>query len=121
MSIEHRWATRQPAALPVSLTCRSLGPLRGHLRNISSGGALVQVSAALPPNSPVEIVLPVRLGSGGRSCRLTAIVTRSGKDGVGLMFDRVSPDTWVALLSHLGSAGETAAAVNEPVVRSVSA
>ena len=101
MCIEHRWTPRQPAVLPVSLACRSTGLVRGRLRNISNGGALVQVAAPLPANVPVEVVLPVHPGPSARSYRLPAIVTRADKNGVGLMFDRVEPEMWVALLSHL--------------------
>ena len=101
MCIEHRWAARQPAVLPVSLKCRSIGLVRGRLRNISNGGALVQAPAPLPPNAPVEVILPVHPGPSAKSYRLPAIVTRSDKNGIGLMFDRVEPEMWVALLTHL--------------------
>lgn len=101
MCIEHRWAARQPAALPVSIACRSIGLLRGRLRNISNGGALVQLSAPLPANVPVEVILPVHSGLSARSYHLPAIVTRCSKEEIGLMFDRVEPETWMALLSYV--------------------
>lgn len=118
MCIEHRWAARQPAALPVSLASRSLGLLRGRLRNISSGGALVQAPASLRPNAPVEVILPAHPAVGTRPYRLPAIVTRCDQNGVGLMFERVEPAMWVALQSQLvppraraeASADEAAAA-----------
>lgn len=106
MSIEHRWALRQEAGLPVSIACRSLGLLvRGRLRNISNGGALVQLRPAPPLNAPVELILPVYPRLSMRSYRLPAIVTRSDEAEIGLMFDRIEPDTWAALLSHLRGAG----------------
>lgn len=61
---------------------------------------MVQVRAPLPPNVPVELILPVRVGAVTRSYRLPAIVTRCAGTGVGLMFGRVEPDTWAALLAH---------------------
>lgn len=61
----------------------------------------MQVPAPLPPNAAVEVILPVHPGPSARSYRLPAIVTRCDKNGVGLMFDRVEPEMWVALLSHL--------------------
>jgi len=103
MRIEHRWAPRQPATVPVSLACRTIGLLRGWLRNVSKGGALVQVSTQLPPHAPVEVILPIYPGPSQRLCRLSAIVARCGDDGVGLMFDRVEPEAWLALLAHLAA------------------
>ncbi len=61
---------------------------------------MVQVRAPLPPNAPVELILPVRVGAVTRSYRLPAIVTRCAGTGVGLMFGRVEPDTWATLLAH---------------------
>jgi hypothetical protein len=46
------------------------------------------------------LILPVRVGAVTRSYRLPAIVTRCAGTGVGLMFGRVEPDTWAALLAH---------------------
>src|SRR5690606_31909239 len=79
------------------------GLLRGRLRNVSKGGALVQVSAQLPPHAPVEVILPVYPGPNQRLCRFSAIVARCDDDGVGLMFDRVEPEAWLALLAHLAT------------------
>lgn len=106
MSIEHRWAPRQPAGLPVSIACRSLGLLvRGKLRNVSNGGAWVQIQPSPPLNAPVELILPGHPRESLRSYRLPAIVIRSDESGAGLMFGRVEPDMWAALLSHLWPAG----------------
>lgn len=110
MCIEHRWAVRRPATLPVSLVSRSLGILKGRLRNISSGGALVQLPALLRPNAPVDIIVPANPALGTRPSRLPAIVIRCDKDGVGLMFNRVEPAMWVALLSQLAPSGVPAEA-----------
>lgn len=101
MSIEHRWMPRQPARLPVSIACRPLGLLRGRLRNISNGGAMVQLGDRLPSNAPVELILPVCINGADRSYRLPAIVTRSSESGVGLMFGRIEPDAWAALLTEI--------------------
>lgn len=103
MGIEHRWAPRQPAGLPVTIACRSFGLLRGRLRNISNGGALVQLQTPIPPNVPVEFILPTNPASSTGSFRLPAIVIRCDPWGVGLMFDRVDPDTWSALLAHVAA------------------
>jgi hypothetical protein len=100
MSIEHRWTPRQPTRLPVSIACRPLGVVRGRLRNISNGGAMVQLRTALPLNAPVELILPARAGASARSYRLPAIVTRCSERGTGLMFGRIEPDIWAALLAR---------------------
>lgn len=103
MGIEHRWAPRQPAGLPVTIACRSFGLLRGRLRNISNGGALVQLQTPIPPNVPVEFILPTNPAANTGSFRLPAIVIRCDPWGVGLMFDRVDPQTWSALLAHVAA------------------
>lgn len=101
MSIEHRWMPRKSARLPVSIACRPFGLLRGRLRNISNGGAMVQLGDRLPSNAPVELILPVCIDGDGRAYRLPAIVTRSGESGVGLMFGRVDSQAWTALLADI--------------------
>jgi PilZ domain-containing protein len=101
MSIEHRWMPRQSARLPVSIACRPFGLLRGRLRDISNGGAMVQLGARLPSNAPVELVLPVCIGGDDRIYHLPAIVTRSGESGVGLMFGRIDSEMWAALLAEI--------------------
>lgn len=100
MSIEHRWAPRHAAGLPVSIACR-LGLLTGRLNNISNGGALVQLQTPIPPNVPVEFILPARPGSNTEPYRLPAIVIRCGASEIGLMFDRIDPETWAALVSRV--------------------
>lgn len=101
MSIEHRWTPRHPAGLPVAIESRPLGRLRGNLRNISNGGAMVHISATVPTNTPVELILPIRDSAQGRAHRLPAIVTRAGESGIGLMFEHLDVDTWAALLRQL--------------------
>jgi PilZ domain len=122
MSIEHRWTARRPAGLPVSISCQPLGRRRGRLLNISNGGALVQMHQPLPLNAPVELLLPVRLDAAARSYRLPAIVARRDAAGVGLMFERVEPETWTALLALLAAAeSPTIERLVEPAVASVAA
>ncbi|MFL6622309.1 MAG: PilZ domain-containing protein [Sulfurifustaceae bacterium] len=106
MSIEHRWAARQSAGLPVSIACRRLGLVRGRLLNISNGGALVQLGTRLPAHIPVELILPG--GDATKRTHLPAVVTRSSETGVGLMFGRLDPDTWTALLANLTRAEDEA-------------
>ena len=123
MCIEHRWAPRQGAGLPVSIACRSLGLLvRGKLCNISNGGALVQLQSRPPLNAPVEMILPVQPRSDARAHRLPAIVTRCEEAGIGLMFDRIEPETWASLLAQLApveAEGRDRAAVGEVLSRSL--
>jgi hypothetical protein len=101
MCIEHRWTPRREAGLPVTIACRSHGVLGGKLRNISNGGALVRLPIRVPTNAAVELILPLAT----RAHRLPAIVTRCDDTGAGLMFGRMEPETWSALLSSL-NAGE---------------
>lgn len=81
---------------------------------------MVQLRAALPPNAPVELILPLRVGTVTRSYRLPAIVTRSAGTGVGLMFGRVEPDTWAALLTHLRPRAANGANVGDTTVEGAS-
>lgn len=81
---------------------------------------MVQLRAALPPNAPVELILPLRVGTVTRSYRLPAIVTRSAGTGVGLMFGRVEPDTWAALLTHLRPRAANDANVGDTTVEGAS-
>lgn len=81
---------------------------------------MVQLRAALPPNAPVELILPLRVGTVTRSYRLPAIVTRSAGTGVGLMFGRVEPDTWAALLAHLRPRAANDANVGDTAVEDAS-
>lgn len=82
----------------------------------------MQVPAPLPPNAAVEVILPVHPGPSARAYRLPAIVTRCDNNGVGLMFDRVEPEMWVALLSHLPPAkAADVERFGDPVVNGVSA
>jgi hypothetical protein len=92
------------------------------LRNISNGGALVQLQSRPPLNAPVEMILPVQPRPDARSHRLPAIVTRCEETGIGLMFDRIEPETWASLLAQLAPAeaeGRDRAAVGEVLSRSL--
>lgn len=104
MSIEHRWAPRQSAGLPVSIACRRLGLVRGRLLNISNGGALVQLGTRLPAHIPVDLILPG--GDAAKRMHLPAVVTRSSETGVGLMFGRLDADVWDVLLTNLTRADD---------------
>lgn len=66
---------------------------------------MVQLATALPLNAPVELILPLRAGTGTRSYRVPAIVTRCGETGVGLMFGRIESDLWSALVAQAALQG----------------
>ena len=101
MGMEHRWASRRPADTNVSIAYRPLGLLRGRLCNISRGGALVQLSTPLTAHAPVELILAAGDGEATRLHRVPAIVTRSSKTSIGLMFEPAEPDSFAALLQQL--------------------
>ncbi len=55
---EMRSAVRFPLHLPVAVTTESR-PLPGQTRDISSGGVLFQVDAALPVGSPIQFSISI--------------------------------------------------------------
>ncbi len=102
MAMEHRWGRRISVDLGVTLHSRSTGRVRGRLRDLSSGGAFVQIPAVLTPNSRAEMVFTVRHHDGTAQIhRFDAVVSRSGAHGVGLMFLQFDPKKLSALLHRL--------------------
>jgi len=80
--MEHRWGTRLPVTLDVSLIGRDRSVMHGQLRNIGPEGMFVHLEAAvLAENVAVEVELP--LGETNR--RVKAWVVHSSEDGAGLL------------------------------------
>ena len=78
---------------------------------------MVHLRTRLPPNAPVELILPLHEGRSTRYHRLPAIVTRCDETGAGLMFGRIEQDMWTAVVAHVTpkTAGETETHPGVPV------
>jgi len=102
MAMEHRWGRRIPVDIGVTLHCRPTGGrLRGRLRDLSSGGAFVQLPAPLHPNTRVEMVFTSRHDGTAHIHRFATAVSRVTPQGVGLMLLQYDPKTLSALLMRL--------------------
>lgn len=101
MAMEHRWGRRIAVDLSVTLHCRPTGRLRGRLRDLSSGGAFVQIPAFLTPNARVEMVFTVKHGRTAQIHRFETAVSRVAANGIGLMFVRFDPKALSKLMLHL--------------------
>ena len=100
--MEHRCGTRQTVPALTTLYPRLSGPVRGRVRDVSISGMFVETRAtpqAFPLQSLVEVELVVPGPSGPRRCRCLAMVARATLDGIGLMFDRLSPPAVSRLLA----------------------
>ena len=101
MAMEHRWGRRIAVNIGVTLQCRPMGRLRGRLRDLSSGGAFVQIPTLLTPNARVEMVFTSRHDGTAHIHRFETAVSRVTAHGVGLMFLHYDPKTLSALLMRL--------------------
>lgn len=113
MGMEHRWSDRRSTDLPVTLAYRPLGLIRGRLSDLSGGGAYIRTRIALVPNTPVEIVVSSDEHDATRLLRLPAVVTRSDAGGAALMFTRLTPEQYDALLARACAARAEGPAATE--------
>ena len=86
MGMEHRWNTRTPVNVTVTLNYPLASPIRGRIRDISLGGLLVSTPGNLDRNSIVEVVLSLPEGALTRIIRLQAMVVWATANRAGLMF-----------------------------------
>jgi hypothetical protein len=104
--MEHRCGTRQNVPALTTLYPRLAGPIRGWVRDVSISGMFVELEAhpaPLPPQSLVEVELVLSEADGGRRCRCLAMVARETEEGLGLMFDRITPPPIARLLATGGT------------------
>lgn len=111
MAMEHRWSKRCPTDLPVTVAYRPVGLIRGRLADLSGGGAYVRTRISLVPNTLVELVVPNDEEEATRLLRVPAIVTRPDADGAALMFARLTPMEYDALLARARNAASSGSMV----------
>jgi PilZ domain len=93
----HRWGQRIAVDIPVLLAACALPAIRGHLKNLSLSGALVETDQELPLHGYIEI--SVKLGEMGESTTtVMARVTRYVKGAVGVEWCEFAPRTVKDLL-----------------------
>ena len=105
MAMEHRWGRRVAVDLSVTLHYRPIGRLRGRLRDLSSGGAFIQMPAFLTPNVRVQLVFSRGHKGTAQIHRFETVVSRVAPHGVGLMFLQFDPKALSTLLLQLESEG----------------
>lgn len=100
--MEHRCGTRQCLPAWITLYPRVGGPVRAWVRDVSISGMYVEIESGagmISLRSLVEIEM-ARPDCGGRNVRCLAMVARRTPDGLGLMFDRLSPPAVARLLAN---------------------
>ena len=119
--MEHRCGTRQQLPAVITLYPRMGGAVRAWVRDVSISGMFVELdtgAGTIPPQSLVEIEMS-RPDMAGRRSRCLAMVARETADGLGLMFDRLSPPAVARLLAS--RATQAAARPARPALRALPA
>jgi hypothetical protein len=93
----HRWGQRIAVDIPVQVAAHATPAIRGHLKNLSLSGALMEADHELRLHAYIEIsiMLPE---TGRRATRVMARVTRKSKDAVGVEWCEFAPNTVKDLL-----------------------
>ena len=89
-----RNCSRTPVNFDVTLIADQSIPFHGTLTNISfNGGYITTHNKALPPKTPLTIVLQKEEGEVQRIYRMTASVVRQDRNGAAIAFDDFDADT----------------------------
>jgi hypothetical protein len=86
----HRWGQRIGVDIPVQVAAYALPAIRGHLKNLSLSGALMETDHELPLHAyiAIRIELP-EMGDGATT--VMARVTRQLRDAVGVEWCEFAP------------------------------
>ncbi len=89
-----RSCSRTLVDMDVTLVAGHGVPFHGRLINISFGGGYITTAnKALPPKTPLTIVLQKEENNVQRIYRMNATVVRQDSTGAGIAFDDFDPDT----------------------------
>ncbi len=103
--MEHRWNTRTPLELNVAVQYEKLGLITGRLRDLSLGGAFIEINAVeLARHTPVDVLLPAPDG-GDDYVSVPATVVRTEADGLAVQFTDFAPESIATLTSLMSEAG----------------
>lgn len=96
--MEHRWNTRASHRCDVAVDCAHCGLFVGHARDIGLGGMFIETEdRELPLHTPIQVVFSLDDGEYRNDFRLSGMVVRQIKGGIGVMFIGTSGDTLAAL------------------------
>lgn len=88
-TLERRVSARKPVDLSVYVSCPGQAPARCLVSDISDAGVFLRTSALdLPRNVRVNLMFALRIRASNlvRLHRVSAMLVRTGADGVGMMF-----------------------------------
>jgi hypothetical protein len=98
--MEHRWGTRAPVNVAVTLQLHSGALKPGRIANLSLSGALVRTEARLRPLSRVVVMLSPGDSEEGSLEKVAAYVVRETLGGVGIEWSEFAPPAICALLAE---------------------
>ena len=105
--MEHRWNTRTPVEVGVTVNFSQLGLIAARTRDLSLGGAYLETNSVnLGKHSVLEIVFPNRKKQ-NQMVNLPATVVRADDSGVAVQFTDFNPDGIATLTELMGAAGAT--------------
>ena len=105
--MEHRWNTRTPVEVGVSVNFSQLGLISARMRDLSLGGAFLETSSInLGKHSALEVVFSTDAAQ-DRLVNLPATVVRSNNDGVAVQFTDFDSDGIAKLTELMSAAGAT--------------
>ena len=87
--MERRTHMRKPVDVSVYLSCSGYRPVRGTAVDISHSGIYVKMNPLyLPTNKPLNLMFALHIDSSNivHMHRVSAVITRSAADGVGMAF-----------------------------------
>ena len=85
--MEHRWGSRKPVVVPVTVYHEGRPVGRARTRNIGREGMFDEADAVrFPVHTVLELELPRALMGDRNSRRIPGLVIHNHQDGVGLMF-----------------------------------
>lgn len=89
MSVEHRLGTRHDVSLDVIVDYRHTGSLAAQAHNISVDGIFLRPEAIrIPVHAQVHIEFEIK----GQQIRRRGLVVRSSAEGIGVLFDKRTPE-----------------------------
>lgn len=94
--MEHRWGRRLTLKVPIRIFMESRPPVIGLLENVSISGALMQTARPVPLWTRLEIEVLLPLGHDAE--RVAAHVTRRTRDGAGIEWCELAPQSVLVLL-----------------------
>jgi hypothetical protein len=100
--MEHRWGERIKVDLPVEIAGKPEALRAARIDNLSLSGASIRADFELRPLSRVQVILSIPTTPRGEPTSITAYVTRSNKNGIGVEWCEYAPPVVNELMQMLG-------------------